>query len=82
MTICDKLVVHPAYQGRGHATFMLHWGMRLCDHDAVNQGVIPSHRGEPLYIKLGYQIIGEINVPDDGEVEGFSQRVVVYQAKG
>lgn len=60
---------------------MLQWGMRLCDMDTVNQGVIPSHRGEPLYIKLDYKVIGEIHIPNDGEVEGFSQRVVVYKAK-
>ena len=81
MIICDKLVVDPSYQGRGHGTYLLLWGLRLCDLDHVNQGVMPSHRGELLYTSLGYKAIGEIHVPDDGEVEGFSQRVVVYKAK-
>ena len=60
---------------------MLQWGLRLCDMDKTNQGVMPAHRGEPLYLSLGYKIIGEIHVPSDGEVEGFSERVVVYEAK-
>ena len=81
MTISDKLVVHPSYQGRGHGTFMLQWGLRFCDMDGVYQGVIPSHKGEPLYLKHGYNVVGEIHVPDDSDVEGFSQRVVIYKAK-
>ena len=81
MSICNKLVVHPSYQGRGHATFMLQWGLRLSDMDKVDQGVIPSHVGEPLYLGLGYKVIGEMHVPSDGEVDGFSQRVVKYKAK-
>ena len=82
MNICDKLVIHPSYQRRGHATFMLQWGLRLCDMDTINQGVMPSHMSEPLYVGLGYEVIGEIHIPNDGEVHGFSQRVVVYKAKG
>ena len=42
---------------------------------------MPSHMSEPLYVGLGYQVIGEIHIPNDGEVDGFSQRVVVYKAK-
>ena len=60
---------------------MLQWGLRLCDMDKIDQGVMPAHRGEPLYMELGYKVIGEIHVPDDGEVDGFSQRVVVHHAK-
>lgn len=81
MSICDKLVVHPSYRGRGHATSMLQWGLRLSDMDKVDQGVISSHVGEPLYAALGYKIIGEMHVPSDGEVDGFSQRVLKYKAK-
>lgn len=56
-------------------------GQRLADHDEVDQGVIPSHMGEPVYLSLGYEVIGEMTVPDDGEVKGFTQRVVLYRAK-
>ncbi|CAI6336340.1 unnamed protein product [Periconia digitata] len=78
---CNKLVVHPSYGGKGHATFMLQWGLRLCEADSVNQGVIPSHIGEPLYVSLGYKVIGEIKIPDDGDVEGFTQRVALYSVQ-
>ncbi|KAI1127105.1 hypothetical protein F5Y10DRAFT_243430 [Nemania abortiva] len=79
--ICDKLVVHPSYRRRGHATSMLEWGQRLCDQDGIDQGVIPSHMGEQVYVGLGYVRIGEMHVPDDGEAQGFTQRVVVYTAQ-
>lgn len=29
---------------------------------------------------MGYEIIGESQVPDDGDVEGFTQMAVVYKA--
>jgi hypothetical protein len=60
---------------------MLHWGQLLAVQDKVDQGVIPSHMGEPVYLSLGYEIIGEMTVPADGEVKGFTQRVVLYKAK-
>ena len=60
---------------------MLHWGLSLADQDKVDQGVIPAHMGEPVYLSLGYEVIGEMTVPDDGEVKGFSQRVVLYSSK-
>ena len=43
--------------------------------------MIPSHMGKPVYKGLGYELIGEIHMPDDGEVEGFSHRVLVYRAQ-
>ncbi|RWA04290.1 hypothetical protein EKO27_g10813 [Xylaria grammica] len=79
--ICDKLVVHPSYRRRGHATSMLRWGQRLCDQDGIDQGVIPSHMGEQVYLGLGYKVIGEMQVPDDGVAQGFTQRVAVYSAQ-
>jgi hypothetical protein len=54
-------------------------GERLSVLDAVDQGVLPSHMGEPVYLRLGYEIIGEIQVPDDGEVNGFCQRLCTGQ---
>ncbi|KAI0399863.1 hypothetical protein F4802DRAFT_587731 [Xylaria palmicola] len=78
--ICDKLVVHPSYRRRGHATSMLEWGLRLCDQDGIDQGVIPSHMGERVYLGLGYKVVGEMHVPDEGTAQGFTQRVAVYTA--
>ncbi|KAI0118821.1 hypothetical protein GGR51DRAFT_570572 [Nemania sp. FL0031] len=79
--ICDKLAVHPSYRRRGHATSMLKWGQQLCDQDGIDQGVIPSHMGEPVYLGLGYRVIGKMHVPDDGNAKGFTQRVTVYSAQ-
>jgi hypothetical protein len=61
---------------------MLLWFLQLSILDAVDTGVIPSHVGEPLYLSLGYEKIDEIRVPDDGKVEGFSQRVLLYRTQG
>jgi N-acetylglutamate synthase-like GNAT family acetyltransferase len=61
-SICNKLVVHPSYQHRGHGTSMLRLLQGLCDQDGVDQGVIPSHAGEPVYLSLGYERIGEMTV--------------------
>ncbi|GAW24786.1 hypothetical protein ANO14919_143800 [Xylariales sp. No.14919] len=60
---------------------MLRWGQRLCDQDGIDQGVIPSHMGEQVYLGLGYKVIGEMQVPDDGGAQGFTQRVAVYSAQ-
>jgi GNAT superfamily N-acetyltransferase len=79
--ICDKLVVHPHYRARGHATLLLRWGLCMAELDGVNQGVIPSHMGEPVYRGLGYEFVGEIDVPGDDETEGFSLRVMSYRAQ-
>ncbi|KUJ07815.1 uncharacterized protein LY89DRAFT_725553 [Mollisia scopiformis] len=79
-SICDKLVVHPLYQRRGHATSMLQWFLVLSRHDKIDAGVIPSHMGELLYLALGYEKIDEVPVPDDGDTQGFSQRVLLFHA--
>jgi hypothetical protein len=49
---------------------------------AFNQGVMPSHMGEPMYLHNGYERVGEAKVPDDGDVKGFKQRVLVYKSAG
>ncbi|KAJ8125442.1 hypothetical protein O1611_g8198 [Lasiodiplodia mahajangana] len=79
--ICDKLVVHPSYRRRGHATSMLKWGQRLCDQDGIDQGVIPSQISEQVYLGLGYVRIGEMHVPGDNEAQGFTQIVTMYSAQ-
>jgi hypothetical protein len=60
---------------------MLRWSLRLCTQDTVDQGVIPSHVGEPVYLSLGFEVIGEMHVPDEGDTQGFTQRVAVYKAR-
>ncbi|KAI0107866.1 acyl-CoA N-acyltransferase [Nemania sp. FL0031] len=81
IVICDKLIVHPSYRRRGHARSMLKWGQRLCDQDGIDQGVIPSKMSEPVYASLGYKTIGEMNIPGDSEVQGFTQKVTMYSAQ-
>ncbi len=60
---------------------MLKWGQRLCDQDGIDQGVIPSHMGEQVYLGLGYKVVGEMHIPDDGIAQGFTQRVAMYSAQ-
>nr|POE47695.1 delta(24)-sterol reductase [Quercus suber] len=80
--VFNKLVVHPSYSRRGHAKAILRWGQRLADQDAVDQGVIPAQMAEQFYWSLNYEVIGEMHIPDDDEVEGFTQKVAVYKAQG
>ncbi|KAK4188073.1 hypothetical protein QBC35DRAFT_473962 [Podospora australis] len=74
--ICNKIVVHPAFQRLGHATAMLRWIQQLCNCDCLKQGVISPRAVEPLFRKVGYETIGEMQVPDDGDVRGFTQHVM------
>ncbi|KAI0533770.1 hypothetical protein GGR58DRAFT_506011 [Xylaria digitata] len=53
----------------------------LCDQDGIDRGVIPSYMDEQVYLGLGYKVIGEMHVPDDGIAQGFTQRVAVYSAQ-
>ena len=57
---------------------LLKWGQCLSDMDGVDQGVVPSRMGEGVFVGMGYKVVGEIQIPGDGEVEGFEQRVLVY----
>ena len=50
-----------------------------CQYHMVDQGVKPSQMDEPLYLSLGYKVIGDMQVLDDGKVKGFTQRVTEYQ---
>lgn len=59
---------------------MLKWGLRLSKQDGVDTGVIPAHQGEPLYLSLGYKIIGEMEIPDHEGTKGFTQRVCIFAA--
>ncbi|KAI0869955.1 hypothetical protein GGS24DRAFT_477102 [Hypoxylon argillaceum] len=79
--ICDKLVVDPLYRRRGHASSMLRWGQRLCDQDGIDYGIIPSPLAKPVCDGLGYVVKGEMHVPDDGGVRGFTQSIVVYSTQ-
>jgi len=51
-SICNKLVVHPSYQGRGHGTAMLKWGVRLFAQDNVDTGVIAAQMGR-AFVRAG-----------------------------
>nr|POE54283.1 delta(24)-sterol reductase [Quercus suber] len=79
--VFNKLVVHPSYLRRGHAKAILQWGLRLADEDALDQGVIPAHMAELVYLRQGYEVIGEMHIPDDGETKGFTQKVALRRAK-
>ena len=79
MAVCDQLVVHPSYRRRGHATFMLQWGQRLCSMDNVCQGVFTLKKNVSFYSSCGYEVVGEIHVPSDDEVDGFDQVAMVWK---
>lgn len=51
--------------------------MELCEGVGMAQGVIASHMGQPMYARFGFEVVGEMHVPDDAEAEGFTQSVMV-----
>lgn len=78
MSICDKLVIHPDYWNHGLGSTLVNWGKELNNTDGIKQGVMPSHAGEKLFFALGYEEEAILQIPDDGEAEGFHISVAVY----
>ena len=80
MIVCNTVVVHPSYQRRRHAYYMLDWGRSLSDIDRLDQGAIPSHAAEKLFASLGFTTIDVLQVPDTKDAKGFHMKVAVYKA--
>ena len=49
--------------------------------DGVGQGVLPSHMGEKLFLKLGYKPIDTLFVEGDEEAKSFHITVAIYTPK-
>ncbi|MCJ1403375.1 hypothetical protein MMC11_006598 [Xylographa trunciseda] len=66
----EMLVVHPAYQGRGHGAALVRWGLELARMDGVKQGVIGPEKGMKLYKSLGFELLDELQWPGDDTTPG------------
>lgn len=60
------VVVHPAYQKRGHGRRLVQWGMELATKDKVGAGVIAAGKGKSLYGSLGFEKLGDLPFEDLG----------------
>jgi GNAT superfamily N-acetyltransferase len=61
------LAVHPEFQRQGIGTTLLEWGMEGA-RDGERVYLESSEAGMPLYLKKGFQILGEFRVGHHGEV--------------
>lgn len=61
---------------------MIRWGTDICNSMELDQGVIASQMGQALYERLGFEVVGEMRVPDDRGAPGFTQRVMARRNEG
>jgi len=66
----EMLVMHPAYQGRGHGAALVRWGLELAGMDGVQQGVIGPEKGMKLYRSLGFELVDELRWEGDDVTPG------------
>ncbi|CAJ0549693.1 Ff.00g033060.m01.CDS01 [Fusarium sp. VM40] len=64
-----RLVTHPDFRRRGAATMICEWGQREASKDGKSLSLLATPMGKPLYLSLGYNIIGKVVVQVDGEEE-------------
>ena len=75
----ERLVVHPAYWARGHATNLVKWGMELARTDKVTQGVFATKMGGDFFCKLLWKNLTEVRIDGDEIVpQGVSFTVLEY----
>lgn len=79
---CTWIHVHPSYRRRGHARALLQWGLSVASADEVDQWAVSSNMARPLFASLGYEEVSEMEVPRDGDFEGFTQSVFIYKVSG
>lgn len=78
--ICDSIVVHPFYRGRGYDAPMLSWGVRLAKRNGFGLGAITSSMTEPLFMEHGFKVVDRAPVPNDGVgFRGFLLGVVLLR---
>ena len=75
--ICDSIIGPPSCQGMILEAKMLSWGMQVSKMNGFSLGAITTSMTEPLFMEHGFEVVGEAVVPRDGDVEGFTQRVVL-----
>ena len=76
MTV-ERLVVHPAYWRRGHASALINFGNELAKLERVDQGVLASSMGAAVFAHAGYALVAKCHVPgDDKWPEGWDIAVL------
>jgi predicted acetyltransferase len=64
-----RLVTHPDFRRRGAATMICEWGQKEACKDGKSLTLLATPMGKPLYLSLGYEIIGKVVVQVEGEEE-------------
>jgi GNAT superfamily N-acetyltransferase len=61
------LAVHPEFQGRGIGTALLDWGLNHARERGEKVYLEATPSGEKLYLKKGFQKVGDLTVGREGE---------------
>ncbi|KAJ4269899.1 hypothetical protein NW762_001568 [Fusarium torreyae] len=64
-----SLATHPDFRRRGAATMICQWGQKEGLKRNQPQSLLASPMGKPLYLSLGYKVVGTVVVQVDGEEE-------------
>ncbi|KAK7429715.1 hypothetical protein QQZ08_003741 [Neonectria magnoliae] len=63
------LVTHPDFRRRGAATMLCNWGQKKSVETGRVLTVMASPMGKPLYLSLGYELVGSVIAQVDSEEE-------------
>ncbi|KAM0563147.1 hypothetical protein ACHAPJ_000861 [Fusarium lateritium] len=64
-----SLATHPDFRRREAATMICEWGQKEGLKRNQPQSLLASPMGKPLYLSLGYKVVGTVVVQVDGEEE-------------
>ncbi|SPJ82062.1 uncharacterized protein FTOL_09467 [Fusarium torulosum] len=64
-----RLVTHPDFRRRGAASMICEWGQKEACKDGKSLGLLATPMGKPLYLSLGYKVIGKVVAQVEGEEE-------------
>jgi predicted acetyltransferase len=64
-----RLVTHPDFRRRGAASMICGWGQREACKDGKSLSLLATPMGKPLYLSLGYKVIGKVVAQVEGEEE-------------
>ena len=62
MSELQQMIVHPEYRRQGIAKMLTQWGTDLADERGIQTVVVAVPFARPVYEKLGFKLIKEINI--------------------
>jgi predicted N-acetyltransferase YhbS len=66
----DFLCTHPEYEGKGHGSSLVTWGVEQAEKEGICASVIAAWKREQFYMKFGFREVGRANVGPLAGVKG------------